>query len=197
MVLMTRERTRVGSATSSGTTDRTSVTIDQLSFRRTLGHLATGVTVVTTYKPGGVHGMTANAVTPVSLAPARVLVCVGKHARLARHVQQPGAFGINLLSEDQEPLSRFFSGSWDREEPPEHQFLHWSAAPFLVGSLGALSCQVTRVFDGGDHLIVVGQVMDIRIDDPDGKPLIFYRGRYTRLANNGHAAGTRWAPLKA
>jgi flavin reductase (DIM6/NTAB) family NADH-FMN oxidoreductase RutF len=105
-------------------------------------------------------------------------------------VRKSGTFGVNVLREDQESLSRFFAGTWDGQVAPDHQFVDWSSAPFLVGSLGALSCQVTRVFDGGDHLILIGQVNDIRIDDPVGRPLIFYRGRYTRPAGNGHSWGS-------
>lgn len=155
--------------------------IDALTFRRTMGHLATGVTIVTVYGDDGAHGMTANAVTSVSLHPPLILFCVDRKARTARYVQRANAFAVNILRETQEPLSRFFAGSWRAATPPEHRFEEWAGTPYLIGSLGAISCRLAAMYDGGDHLIVVGRVVGLRVDEPAGQPLLFYRGQYAGL----------------
>lgn len=152
--------------------------IDALAFRRTLGHFATGVTVVTIYTDDGIHGMTANAFSSLSLDPPQVLICVDRQAHTARYIRTSHAFAINFLRQTQEPLSRLFANSWRFGTPPEHRLEEWAGAPYLVGSLGALSCRVADVFPSGDHLIIVGQVVGLRVDDPNGAPLLFYRGQY-------------------
>jgi flavin reductase (DIM6/NTAB) family NADH-FMN oxidoreductase RutF len=154
---------------------------DDLAFRRTLGHLATGVTVISVDTPDGVHGMTANAVTSVSLTPPLILICVDLRARMIRYIQQTGRFAVNLLREGQEPLSRFFARSWRAEAPPEYHFRPWAGVPYLVGSLGALSCRITRTIEAGDHLIVIGRVVGLRVDEAFGRPLLYYRGQYAGL----------------
>lgn len=154
---------------------------DGLAFRRTLGHLATGVTIVTTRIDGGTHGMTANAVVSVSLNPPLILVCLDRRARMTGYVAASGRFGINLLRESQAPVSRYFARSWRSPQPPEHRFEEWAGVPYLAGSLGALSCRVAQQIDGGDHVIVIARVVGLRLDDPTGAPLLFYRGKYAAL----------------
>lgn len=155
--------------------------IDQLAFRRTLGYLATGVTVVSVYCDAGIHGMTANSVTSLSLDPPLILFGIDRRARMVRYIQTAQAFGVSLLRDTQEPLSRFFARSWRLPTPPEHRFQEWAGIPYLVGSLAGISCRVAELLEGGDHLLVIGRVIGLRVDDPEGQPLLFYRGRYASL----------------
>ena len=154
---------------------------DGLAFRRTLGHLATGVTLVTTRAAERIHGMTANAVTSVSLDPPLILICLDRRSRMAKFIEQSGQFGINLLDEQQAPISRYFARSWRSPQPPEHRFEEWAGVPYLADSLGALSCRTTQTVDGGDHLIVIARVVGLRVDNPTGAPLLYYRGKYAAL----------------
>jgi flavin reductase (DIM6/NTAB) family NADH-FMN oxidoreductase RutF len=154
---------------------------DGLAFRRTMGHLATGVTLVTTRTAERIHGMTANAVTSVSLDPPLILICLDRRSRMAQYVGETGRFGVNLLDERQAPISRYFARSWKSPQPPAHRFEEWAGVPFLAGSLGALSCRTTQVVEGGDHLVVIARVAGIRVDNPTGTPLIYYRGTYGAL----------------
>jgi len=164
--------------------DRGGNEIDQLAFRRTLGYLATGVTVISLYSDEGVHGMTANAVMSLSLDPPLILVAIDRRSRTARRIQTARAFCVNILRDTQEPLSRFFARSWRPATPPEHRFTEWAGVPYLVGSLAGISCRVAEILDGGDHIIVVGRVVGLRVDDPEGRPLLFYRGRYASLVSH-------------
>src|SRR2546425_2462216 len=87
--------------------------VDSRAFRNALGRFATGVTVVTTAVADGVHGMTANAFTSVSLDPPLVLISVGKQARMHAHILQTTRFGVSVLSQDQ------VAGAWNFAGRPQ------------------------------------------------------------------------------
>ncbi|HEX9924953.1 MAG TPA: flavin reductase family protein [Anaerolineae bacterium] len=156
-------------------------TIDTTNFRRTMGLFATGVTVVLAETEGDVFGMTANAVTSVSLEPPLVLVCVEKKAHLMTYLRKSGSFSINILNEDQADLSRYFASMWTGPEPPVFSFEPWVGGPRLVNTLASIACEITEYLEGGDHWIVLGRVIDLyRADDPP-EPLLFYRGQYRQV----------------
>ncbi len=76
---------------------------EKQDFRKALGRFATGITVVTVAKPdGGIHGMTANAFTSVSLMPPLILVCVDERAHLLPLLLAAGRFGVSVLAEIQQ-----------------------------------------------------------------------------------------------
>lgn len=155
--------------------------LDGRAFRSTMGLFTTGVTVVAVESDGEVHGMTANALTSVSLEPLLVLVCIQKSAHLMTFLEQSGGFSINILSEDQEDLSRFFANMWPRAEPPSFTFIPWTGGPRLAGVMGAIACQTAQILDGGDHWIVLGQVLDLYQAEIPANPLLYYRGQYRQL----------------
>ena len=155
---------------------------DQTGFRRTLGMFATGVGLVTVQAGTRIHGMTANAISSVSLEPPLVLACVGKTARLAGLVQETGGFTINFRSRDQEAIARHFAGSRGSALPPEVHFETWECAPRLKGSLAALGCHLVQRVEAGDHFILIGRVVVIAEGALDAPPLLFFRGGYRRLS---------------
>ncbi|MGH2453629.1 MAG: flavin reductase family protein [bacterium] len=157
-------------------------------FRRTMGLFATGVTVVAVDIPGGVHGMTANAVSSVSLEPLLLLVCVDRRAKMHEHLLPGRIFSVNVLREEQEPLSRYFAGSWPAPHPPEFRFHRGEHGPRLVGALAVAGCRVARVLEGGDHTIMLGEVTALSGGEP-GRPLIFFAGRYRHLAEADEYVG--------
>lgn len=157
------------------------MSVDAQLFRRAMGQFATGVTLVTVAHDGRVHGMTANAITSVSLEPPLVLVCVGRQRTLHGLLEQAGRFGINVLTAEQEPVARYFARQTDRE--PSYRFITSPPhAPRLEGALAYLDCRVVERLPGGDHTIFLGHVETA--ETADGDPLLFFGGRYTRLA--GH-----------
>ncbi|MGQ0549035.1 MAG: flavin reductase family protein [Armatimonadota bacterium] len=155
---------------------------DPKALRRTMGLFATGVTVLATNTPDGVVGMTANAISSVSLDPLLVLACVDHRARFAGCLAPALPFSINFLRDDQEVLSRYFAGGWRDHPAPEYRFEPWGSAPRLVGALAAVRCDIDRLYDGGDHWIVVGRVVGVNEGIAPWNPLLFYAGRYRRLA---------------
>jgi flavin reductase (DIM6/NTAB) family NADH-FMN oxidoreductase RutF len=159
--------------------------MDSRVFRNTIGLFATGVTVVAVEVAGEVFGMTANAITSVSLEPPLVLVCVQKEAHLMGFLHQSKGFSINILSEEQQDLSQFFANMWSKPEPPPFTFLPWLGGPRLEGVIGAVACKTTQFIEGGDHWIVLGQVVGLYRAENPANPLLYYRGQYRRMLDEG------------
>src|SRR3989442_8421301 len=176
---MTANRTWSACVSSwrANTRGRMSPRMDPKAFRRVLGLFATGVTVVAAQHDDEIHGMTANAINSVSLDPLLVLVCVGKHARMNQFIQGAGGFSINVLAEDQEPLSRYFSGAWPHQAPPEFRFVPGPGGPRRVGALAAVGCVVDQRVGGGGHPVLLGRVAGPLVDRPRPPPLLLFRRR--------------------
>jgi flavin reductase (DIM6/NTAB) family NADH-FMN oxidoreductase RutF len=161
------------------------VSVDPVEFRSIIGHLPTGVTVITTAAGEEYQGMTANAVTALSLDPVMVLVCVDKETHTHRLLERSGVFVVNILGEHQEELSRIFA---KRAEPEvgtlrgQAFVLGETGAPVLSDCLAFLECRVSDVLEGGDHSIFLGEVVREAIVN-DVKPLVFFRGGYRALSN--------------
>lgn len=150
-------------------------------FRGVMGHFGTGVTVLAAQHGEDLHAMTANAVTSVSLEPLLVLACISTRARMLPFIERSGGFSINVLTEDQEVLSRYFAGAW-AQAPPEFRFVPWQGGPRLIGALAAIGCVTERTVEAGDHWVVLGRVVALQEGDPAARPLLFYAGAYRRLS---------------
>jgi 3-hydroxy-9,10-secoandrosta-1,3,5(10)-triene-9,17-dione monooxygenase reductase component len=157
--------------------------IDPVAFRRVMGQFATGVTVITVQRGDLMHGMTANTFTSLSLDPPLVLFCVGRTARMATLIDGADGFAINVLAAHQEDVSRHFAGRQMDIGSGVELLQHGPVAPLVPGSLGALSCTIEAMHEGGDHWIVVGRV--IALHEYEGasgaRPLVFFRSQYAEL----------------
>jgi 3-hydroxy-9,10-secoandrosta-1,3,5(10)-triene-9,17-dione monooxygenase reductase component len=158
------------------------MSMDPGVFRRVMGCFATGVTVVATRQPDGKPcGLTANAVTSVSLVPPLVLVCVDKRSETYPHLARAGAFTVNMLTEDQRDLCSRFAASGG--EKFDDVAFHWgqNGTPIIEGCLAHLECRIVHAYEGGDHTIYVGEVETG--SSAEGRPLLFYQGAYGSLAD--------------
>ncbi len=160
------------------------MTIDATSYRRIIGQFATGVTVVTTAVDDRFHGITANALTSVSLDPLLLLVCVDKEAHGHEELTDAGRFGVNILSDEQEDLSNLFA---TKAAPEQGQLrggvpypLGPHGTPLLEGCLAYVECDIVDSHKGGDHTIFIGQVLGAETLR-EAPPLLFFQGRYGRL----------------
>jgi flavin reductase (DIM6/NTAB) family NADH-FMN oxidoreductase RutF len=147
-------------------------------FRKIMGHFATGVTVVTARsRRGKAVGLTVNAFTSVSLDPLLVLVCLHREASTHDPLLDSGYFAINMLDRSQEHLGVRFAEAED-----EDRFLGLDpmtgpmGSPILLGSMAWLECRVKDVIPGGDHSIVLGEVVEG--ESLGGEPLMFFRGDF-------------------
>ena len=178
--------------------------VDPSAFRQAAGRLPTGIVVVGTVLDGVSHAMTVSAFTSVSLEPLLVLFCAEKVARFHDAVLTAGFWSVSVLGSDAEDVARWLAtrgrpllGQLDAV--PHHAGTE-TGAPILDIATAAFECRTTAVYDGGDHSIVVGEV--VAVSEPasdrvtaarpertvdgaetvDAGPLIHYRGRYRRLA---------------
>jgi flavin reductase (DIM6/NTAB) family NADH-FMN oxidoreductase RutF len=175
-----------GAGPAASAADPAASGVDPVAYRQAVGRFATGILVVSTHFEGIPHIMTVNAFTSVSLEPLRVLFCAEKIARFHDAVLATGTWAVSVLDENSEKLSRWLA---TRGRPLEGQLdgvpYHpgpVTGAPILDGSLSALECRMTAVHDGGDHSIVVGEVLSATTFRPHEQPLVFFGGRYRRLA---------------
>lgn len=150
-------------------------------FRKVLGHFASGVTIVTTCdderRPAG---LTASAFTSVSLDPPLVLVCVDHKSQSYPALRDSGRFAINVLCMEQEAISRRFAGSRLDKFDGLAFTLSELGLPLIEGALAQLECVTVSAHVEGDHTIFVGRVE--RAGSLHGEPLLYFRGRYERLA---------------
>jgi len=158
---------------------------DLRSFRQTAAQFATGVTIIVTEIDGEIRAMTANSFTSLSLNPALVLFCVGKASNTGRAIHSARGFSVNILRHDQETLSTYFAGGWKEPSAPPFRFFPWEGGPRLEGSAAALGCVLHKIYEGGDHWIVVGRVLALYQGTEPRRPLVFFGGRYGILEKSG------------
>ncbi len=155
--------------------------IDAADFRRVLGHWATGVAIVATRSAAGDPvGLTANALSSLSLNPPLVLICVDKTSDSHEHFRVTRAFSVNMLPVSAERVARRFAGD---DAASKFEGVDWeervTGAPVLSDALAWIDCRIVGEHEGGDHTIFVGEVA--AGDAREGAPLLFYRGGYGRL----------------
>jgi flavin reductase (DIM6/NTAB) family NADH-FMN oxidoreductase RutF len=155
--------------------------VDPLEYRKVVGGFATGVTIVTAVHDDEPYGMTANSLTSVSLEPVLLLVCFIRGSRTGIAVKETGWFGVNILEAGQVELSnRFARTTSDFDGVDYLEGPH--GVPLFKESLGTIVCRVQRVIDGGDHDIVLGEVVDCARGNEGAAPLLYFRGAYRELA---------------
>lgn len=155
-------------------------TVDASEFRHVVGHLTSGVSVITTSSGGRRSGMTASSVTSLSMNPPMMLVCIHQDAPTAKVVSESGRFAINVLSEEGADLAQQFA------TPSDDKFRGVSVRegraklPLLEEALAHLECEVIEEVVGGSHLIFLGRVVSA-VAAGEGEPLAYYRGSFGRF----------------
>ena len=152
---------------------------DEELYRRVIGHFASGVAVITTRTGERRFGMTASAVTSLSLEPPMLLVSINRRAPTCAAVNETGLFGVNVLTEDQGEVAERFA------RPSEDKFAGLAVEesdaglPMLSDTLARLECRVVEEVAGGTHSVFLAEVL--RAEAGSGLPLTYYRGRFGRL----------------
>ena len=155
--------------------------IEKNDLRRAMGHFATGVTVITTRsEEGQPFGLTANAVSSLSLEPPLILICVDKSADTYPYFDRSKVFALNILSEDQETISRRFATSGIEKFEGIGYHENEMGCAILDQAVGHLDCRIVNSFDAGDHTIYIGEVDSVGLTE--FPPLLFFRGGYRKLA---------------
>lgn len=150
--------------------------IDEKKFRQALGRFTTGIAVATTCRTDDSPvGLTINSFSSVSLNPPLVLWSLGKNSPSRTDFEEAGHFAINVLGADQIALSNCFARPGDKFAEVD-----WTPgvtkAPLISGCIATFECKIAFCYDGGDHVIFVGEVENF--DCAEGEPLLYADGRY-------------------
>lgn len=149
------------------------------AFRQAMRGFASTVTVITGANEARRHGMTATAVSSLAMNPPSLLVCLNRETLLSDIMTEARRFCVNVLQEDQQHISGAFSG----KVPAEERFSigdwerHETGLPFLKTAQASIFCRKTAVLPYGSHVILIGEVEDVRLNDGPG-PLVYHEGQY-------------------
>lgn len=157
------------------------VSVEELSglFRAAMRRLAASVSIVVAKSTMGPVGMAATSITSLTVDPPAVLVCVNRTASLHAVLEPAAPLSVNLLSRDQQSVSRAFGGGVPREERFKIGSWHDSAngLPLLEGAQANLLCQIDTMLAYGTHSIVIARVLEARVSESVA-PLIYQDGAY-------------------
>lgn len=153
--------------------------IDESKFRTAMGYFASGVTVVTTRAGDDLAGLTVSAFCSLSLDPPLVLVCIDRDVSSHDAISSSGRFAVNILTTEQEELSRRFASRVDDKFEGVGTTEGVGRVPLITGSLANIECRVRDELPGGDHTIFVGEVDKVEIGE--GEPLLYFRSGYREI----------------
>jgi flavin reductase (DIM6/NTAB) family NADH-FMN oxidoreductase RutF len=151
---------------------------DPKAYRDVLSCFASGVTVVTTMSEGAPYGLTVSAFSSVSMAPPRVLVCLGNDTDSKPLVERSGHFAVHILGREQAELGvRFAKLAADAPDPflGLHHRIEQTGSPVLADCLAWLDCRVEHALPVGDHTVFVGAVQAAGRGANEGEPVLYYR----------------------
>jgi len=162
---------------------------DSARFRRVLGHVPTGVVVITgidsVQQP---HGITIGSFVSVSLNPPLVGFFVGNASRSWTHIAQGNGFCVNVLTDEQAELCWRFAKEPEGGMSARFDGLDWTTSPHgfpvLAGALAMIDCTVESVTPAGDHRFVLGRVQHLAVSESTTDAMVFYQGRVTSVAKN-------------
>ncbi|ARF79157.1 reductase [Kitasatospora aureofaciens] len=157
-------------------------------FRAALSQLAAGVSLVTVHdeEDGEDVGMTATSFLSVSLDPPLVLISVREDSRMDEVLSRNDTWAVSVLAEGQKTLGSRFAMKGrlsDRllfAETPHRRGAH-TGAPLVEGALATVECRTEQRIPAGDHLLLVGRVLEATVPAPGGRPLLYFRGGYRTL----------------
>jgi flavin reductase (DIM6/NTAB) family NADH-FMN oxidoreductase RutF len=148
-------------------------------LRSCLSRFVTGVAVVSYLADGEPRGVTVNSFTSVSMDPPLILVSLARTAKAAGRLSEV-PFTINVLKASQLDIALQFAG-----RPRNGLRVAWQAsagdlAPVLHGALATFRCRPWHAYDGGDHVLQLGQVAEADVSGEE-EPLLFDRGRFAMV----------------
>ena len=161
---------------------------DPREFRKALGSFATGVTIITTRAADGSPiGLTCSSFNSVSLDPPLVLWSLENRSLSLPVFQAARHWAVHVLASDQEELSGRFARRGANKFAGLTLEQGVGGVPLLTGCTARFQCRNAFQYDGGDHVIFVGEVE--RFDRSDAAPLVFHGGRYAHATRRDPTDG--------
>ncbi len=152
-------------------------------FRDVLGAFTTGVCIITAHPDGGEpFGVTVNSFASVSLEPPLVLWSLQNDSEMYQAFEQSSQFGVNILRSQQQGLANQYAKKDDHNLSADHFEFGVSGVPIMPATMVSMECEVEARHPGGDHIILVGRVVEFTRREP-GQPLLFCAGSYRDLAS--------------
>jgi flavin reductase ActVB len=155
-------------------------------FRETMRALASGVVLITTEVDGRPWGVTVTSCCSVSLDPPRILVSLLRNTATCQAIEAGAVFGVDLLGDAHKRVAQFGAARGVAkflDDPMVVAHATGTAAPMVEGALSHVDCELDDIFDGGDHAIILGRVIDVVAAHPNssGSPLLYFDGGYHHL----------------
>ena len=152
---------------------------DKKKIKEVAGSFPTGVTVVSIDNPSGdTHGMTASSFLSLSLDPPMILFAVKKENEIVTYIELGKKIGISILSEDMADESGHFANIKLMKPPPI--FYKEDEVKILKGSIAWYSVSIRKIYNEGDHKIIICEIIDLNINS-NKNPLLYYRG-YSKIS---------------
>ncbi len=154
-----------------------------MSFREAIGHYASGITVITSHIEGEPVGFTCQSFYSVSMSPPLVSFSVMCSSGSYPRIRQARRFAVNILSDEQVTISNQFA----RRGADKWHGVEWQESPLgnpiIAGSLHWLDCEIYAEHPAGDHLIVIGEVKALNVQEASVmQPLLYFKGQYRNIA---------------
>lgn len=163
-------------------TDQANPEIDSGDFRSVLGHLPTGVTVVTAAGADRPIGVAIGSFVSISLDPPLVGFFLGTESGSWAPMKASGHFCVNILCQDQQQLcGAMASKADDKFEGVDYTTAAGSGAPVLPDIHAMVDCRIQDVVEAGDHNLIIGRVLSLE-SMRDAPPMVFYKGQYGSFA---------------
>jgi flavin reductase ActVB len=158
-------------------------TVDQIAFREAMSRFASGVTICTTKAADGAYvGFTASSFCSLSLEPPLLLVCLQKNADCYAAFMESNHFAVSILSHGQDEIAvRFATKAIDKWDQTPDQPAPLTGLPVVTGASATCECRIYDRVDGGDHTILLGEVL--RADTTDAPPLLHYARQFGRFVS--------------
>ena len=153
--------------------------VDAATFRHVVGHLPSGVTLVTTHTPDGDFGMTASSVTSLSVNPPMMLACLNRSSSTCTAVSEAGAYVVNVLGQGDGHLASHFATAGADKFAGVRVTRGIRGAPVLADTLARIECEVVEQVSAATHTIFLGRV--VRAEAAEGSPLTYFRGGFGRF----------------
>lgn len=182
-------------STAFHTDQKQSRLVDRERFRSVIGHFASGVTVITTRHEGIDYGLTASAVSSLSLDPPMLLICVKRTSNTQEAIKASRVFSVNILREDQSEVARHFATSRPDKFVGVNVSYGTLGVPLLRDVLASIECRVVTEVTGGTHSVFLAEVHSAQATN--GMPLTYFRGRMGHFAfMNTETEASLWRAMR-
>jgi len=155
------------------------------TFRGTMRSLAAGVVLVTTTVDGRPWGVTVSSFTSLSVEPPRVLVSLMRNTASCQAIEELGVFGVDLLGDAHKAIAESGAarGAPKFLDPRTLAPGGTALAPMVKGALAHIDCELEQIFDGGDHAIILGRVVDVVTTHrhSSASPLVYFDGGFHHI----------------